>query len=158
MMLGRFFVDIRSLCIPDLADVAGADTLRQLNGEEGQLSRPVDTGSGQKGFNPVDLNLIRRFVLRVIVESKRAGKTRKLYLEDDLPIGPTYAQFRDWSQRVTPEEREMAKKIGKALGAGRLLSSDQAALWAEIKDDDLGKMFGYVQGLDPEKVLAARRA
>jgi hypothetical protein len=153
LMQGRFLIDMRPFGRADVTDVFAGDALRQLNGEDGQLSRPVDTGPGQKGFNPIDLNLIRRFVLRVIVESRRTEKTRERFL-NKLPKGPTYAQFREWSQRVALEERETAKKIGKALSAGRPLPSNQAALWAEIEDDDLGKMFGYVQGLDP----AARRA
>ena len=79
MMLGRFFYDVRSLGIPDLLDVAAADTFRQLEGKEGQLLCPVDTGPGQKGFDPIDLNLIRRYVLRVFVECAQTGKTRKSF-------------------------------------------------------------------------------
>ena len=97
MMLGRFSTTA-VLGLPDLLGVATADTVRQLEGKEGQVLRPVDTGPGQKGFDPIDLNLIRRYVLRVIVERWRTGaknKNMKQFLSI-WPHAPGYDQFRGW--------------------------------------------------------------
>jgi hypothetical protein len=158
MMLGRFLTDMRPLGIPAITDVAVADTLRQLNGVEGQLLRPVVTGPGRKPFDEVELHLIRRYVLRVLVEcaSQDAGKVED-FLKGLRPT-PTHRQFRGWSQLVPLEEREMAPQIGEALRSGQPLSADQAVLWDEIKDDDLAKLAGYLLKLDPEKVPAPHGA
>jgi hypothetical protein len=155
LMQKRFLYDMRSLGYPKVIDVGVADIFRHLNGVEGVYSRPLKTGRGPKGFDELDLNLIRRYVLRVFVECTRTGKDQKPFLED-LPKGPTYAQFRDWSQRVPLEEREkereMAAAIGEALRADRPLSSDQAALWDQIKHDDVVELYSYITRRDPKTV------
>ena len=154
LMLGRFLTDMRSLGLPAVTDVAVADTFRQVNGVEGQLLRPVASGPGRKSFDPVDLHLIRRYVLNVLVAcASRDASVVEAFLKKSQPA-PSHRQFRDWSQLVLLHEREMAPEIGKALRAGQPLSAGQAALWGEIRDDDLGELAGYLLRLDPEKVPA----
>ena len=133
-----------------LTDLAAGDTLRffRLNGEEGQLSRPVATGPGPKAYNEIDLHLMRRCVLRVFVECARqnVGEERLLKLS---PRAPGYKAFRDWTQRFPAGDRALATEIGQALRASQPLSVEQATLWAEISDRDLDEMFVYLMRLRP---------
>jgi hypothetical protein len=152
IMLVRFLTDMRPFGRPDVTDVAAGDIFRQLNGVQGQLLHPVVTGRGPKGFNDVDRNLIRRYVLRVFVECARTGKTQGQFL-NSLPKSPTLARFRGWSQlkddrqeRLVPlKDQQMATAIGKVLSAGQPLSNDQRPLWDEIKHDDLVVIHGFLQ-------------
>ena len=69
----------------------------------------------------------------------------------DLSHGThAYDQFRDWSQLVPPRGTEdgHGDRRGAARTAG-LLSSDQAALWDEIKRD-LVEIYGYLGTAGPE--------
>jgi hypothetical protein len=156
LALGRFLTDMRSLGVAAVTDVAVADTLRQLNGEVGQLLRPVKTGRGPKGYDKTDLNLIRRYVLRVLVYASQDDDLDEL-LNLSWPA-PTPRQFRrEWAPRCPSDEQSMATEIGKALRAGQPLDSDQQALWDEIKNDDPRKLAGYVLKVDPKTVLGPTR-
>ena len=177
MMLERFLIDMRPFGRADVTDVAAGDALRSA-GKEGQLSRPVTTGLGQKGFDEIDLNLIRRYVLRVFVESSQAERPENSFWKNCrarpattssgagcssvplekrqlVPLEKRQLVPLEKRQLVPLKERMMATAIGKALRAGQSLSSDQAALWAEINARDLDDMLGYILQLEPKKTPAA---
>jgi hypothetical protein len=151
IMLARILTDTRPFGFADVTDVAVADMFRQVNGVQGQLLRPVNPGPGTRRYDAIDWDLIRRYVLLARVECARTGKAHPDFLASQ-PLGPSHPQFRDWSRHVAREELAMAEKIGKAQHDGRSLSTDHAALWEEIKRDNLVELYGYVMRLDPEKV------
>ncbi len=149
MLLGlsRLMLDVRSIGSAKLSDLVAGDALVMLDGETGKVLHPV--GPGSKAYNVIERHWIRRYVLRVFVECVRTGSKNLHVFLQSLPRAPERDRFRDWSQLIHSAERARATKLGRALRVGKPLSADAAALWAEIKDDDLDEVFGYIVKLPP---------
>ena len=125
MGLGRFMHDLRSLG-PQCFRTWPPATRLSCSAEAGRVLRPVEPGP--KAFDEIDLHLMRRCVLRVLVECARTGaKNQELFLRS-LPHAPAYdgsvagrSASRQRSERWPGDRRGTARRPAVVHGSGGIM-------------------------------------
>jgi hypothetical protein len=144
-IVGRFIGQLAPLAKPDVRGVlaeAEVDTVRMFDGKSGLLLRPVESRGG-KGYDAVQQVVMRRLILKVLIDCAEHSIHEREYIEQHLS-GLGYRRFRDWKDHALVPDQNMAMQIGEARHNRNPLTAEQEAFLQELGPHSPKELLGFI--------------